>query len=768
MPTLTAPSVETRKTSSRQICQETQNRYPRDDAQFRPATATDGKDRNDDKGAAMQAGAENTAEATVYSDGSMIDGGVGAAAVLYRGGVVRRVARKYMGTADEHTVFEAELLGAALGAKMLREEGRGAHTLSLDNQVALQTTREERAISGQYLVNALHEQVEEMRWERGETATVTMRWVPGHKGVRGNERADSEAKKAAKGDSTKERHELRILWGKMPKSRSAELQRHHKALKAQAKEAFASIRKTQQRAGKKAKLATSAAEDGPRTAGKTPLQDRKSRLPNVRNLPQRRRNRAPFPDPVSNIQQAKEEAGEEAEAGGKVSQHTTEQTEGIGAAVPAHEHVPEQRVAVRLHAKEPRELGRALAALRVGESEEVGSVKIGSGCGGAKEKVEEKAEGGARSGRGRRRGGARLGPVEVVVQLCEARLVVLHARTPRISVSTAHTRKRTAHLIHDIRERVQRVSVEHVHLRQPRRHLILVLVLVPLLILILGPRPRPTGFLSLPPFLPPLPTPPTKLAAAATAQSSANSDWLESPVGGTAPGGACASWTGAVPGRCTDSYSPGGTLGAISHGDAHARRAPVPRDVAASGHDAPLSSNRYTHMLSTLSSFLPAALAERLDKLTDDAPSQQGLNDGPNVSEDSNEKHKKKALFERGRSISACFYSTISRIRLDLHRLPPAPRKAEPPAQSPALGRPRPPVARPPGHDLLVNSHVWHSTVLCISNARPRHCPPTPPRRRPPPQTPTTPSAASPPPAPSPPPFTRPPGARPAPSMREL
>jgi len=34
------------------------------------------------------------------------------------------VVRKYMGTEDEHTVFEAELLGAAVGAKLLKTEER--------------------------------------------------------------------------------------------------------------------------------------------------------------------------------------------------------------------------------------------------------------------------------------------------------------------------------------------------------------------------------------------------------------------------------------------------------------------------------------------------------------------------------------------------------------------------------------------------------------------------------------------------------------------
>jgi hypothetical protein len=63
-------------------------------------------------------------------------------------------ARLYLGTDNEHTVFEAELAGAALGAKMLREESGTSYVIALDNQAAIQTTRREKSIPRQYLVNA--------------------------------------------------------------------------------------------------------------------------------------------------------------------------------------------------------------------------------------------------------------------------------------------------------------------------------------------------------------------------------------------------------------------------------------------------------------------------------------------------------------------------------------------------------------------------------------------------------------------------------------
>jgi ribonuclease HI len=143
-----------------------------------------------------------------------------------------------MGSIDEHTVFEAELLGAAMGAQMLRWEQHGHHVIAMDNQAAIQTTREEHAVSGQYLINALHEQMDAIGAGSRGRSKATIRWVPGHKGIGGNERADEEAKKAARGESTSDSDTPISCRGELPTSRTAELQRHHKALKAQAKEMF--------------------------------------------------------------------------------------------------------------------------------------------------------------------------------------------------------------------------------------------------------------------------------------------------------------------------------------------------------------------------------------------------------------------------------------------------------------------------------------------------------------------------------------------------
>jgi hypothetical protein len=121
---------------------------------------------------------------------------------------------------------------------MLNMESSGRYTVTLDNQAAIQTTRRESAIPGQYLVNVIHRQIEGVV-EQQAGARVVMRWVPGHEGIEGNERADEEAKKAAKGNAS---HEWEIpieCRGVLPISRAAEIQRHNAELNRQARATFA-------------------------------------------------------------------------------------------------------------------------------------------------------------------------------------------------------------------------------------------------------------------------------------------------------------------------------------------------------------------------------------------------------------------------------------------------------------------------------------------------------------------------------------------------
>ena len=138
----------------------------------------------------------------LYSDGSDCDNGVGASAVLYRPGTEEpTVLRYHLGASTRHTVYEAELVGLLLAAHLLLGL-LSFHVASCaaDNTACLRAIRNRRPHPAHYLVDELLHDLDKMK-RRHPGARLTLRWIPGHRDLEGNERADLEAKKAARGDS---------------------------------------------------------------------------------------------------------------------------------------------------------------------------------------------------------------------------------------------------------------------------------------------------------------------------------------------------------------------------------------------------------------------------------------------------------------------------------------------------------------------------------------------------------------------------------------
>jgi ribonuclease HI len=143
----------------------------------------------------------------VYSDGSAINGGVGAGAVLMRGDVVVKGKRFHLGSDKEHTSYEGELVGMILAVDLLREEGgRGTLALGVDNQAAIRATGAFCSRPGHYLMDILHDDLRKIIPAHDQRKLI-VRWTPGHHGIPGNEAADKLAKLAAGGDSS-ETHSL--------------------------------------------------------------------------------------------------------------------------------------------------------------------------------------------------------------------------------------------------------------------------------------------------------------------------------------------------------------------------------------------------------------------------------------------------------------------------------------------------------------------------------------------------------------------------------
>ncbi|QRV94576.1 Reverse transcriptase from transposon X-element protein [Ceratobasidium sp. AG-Ba] len=154
------------------------------------------------KEAALDAVKRVNAEVRIYSDGSGIDGGIGAAAVLCRDGQPNKILRLHLGSDKRHVVYEAELVGAMLALHLLaNEHDVDSAWIGIDNQAVLHTLRSPVINAAPHLVLAIADLTKRLtRTHPGLAITTT--WVPAHVGVPGNELADVAAKEAAKGLSS--------------------------------------------------------------------------------------------------------------------------------------------------------------------------------------------------------------------------------------------------------------------------------------------------------------------------------------------------------------------------------------------------------------------------------------------------------------------------------------------------------------------------------------------------------------------------------------
>lgn len=181
----------------------------------------------------------NTDEVRVYSDGSGLDGQIGAAAILLRGRTHRKVLRFHLGSSRRHTVYEAECVGQLLAFELVRKERDvGTVTLGVDNQASIRGIHSVRPSPGHYLLDEMHRRIKELQ-RRHEDIALKVVWVPGHEGVVGNEWADEEAKKASQGESSSEERLPAFLREDLPASKSAVKQAYAEKIKRQVAKLFA-------------------------------------------------------------------------------------------------------------------------------------------------------------------------------------------------------------------------------------------------------------------------------------------------------------------------------------------------------------------------------------------------------------------------------------------------------------------------------------------------------------------------------------------------
>ena len=174
-----------------------------------------------DKEEARREVMERRVQVEVYTDGSDIDGGVGAAAILYRDSQRQGTLRAHLGPSTLHTIYEGELTGILLAIHLLRKAG-GWQTaeIALDSQAAIGALNLTKPAGSHYMVDEIHRQLKAARHAH-PAAKLTTRWIPDHMEIEGNEQADDEAKKAARGDASPPSALPTLLRNPLPASTSA-------------------------------------------------------------------------------------------------------------------------------------------------------------------------------------------------------------------------------------------------------------------------------------------------------------------------------------------------------------------------------------------------------------------------------------------------------------------------------------------------------------------------------------------------------------------
>jgi ribonuclease HI len=136
----------------------------------------------------------------IYTDGSGYNGHVGAA--IYSP-TIRVTRGEYIGTEDTHNVYAAELTAVQMAVALVEEKVEEYANVYIfaDNQAAIQAVGSPSRQSGQYIVEDIIDAIDRVHRTK-PACNIHIEWVPGHKGIEGNEKADQAAKEAAASSPT--------------------------------------------------------------------------------------------------------------------------------------------------------------------------------------------------------------------------------------------------------------------------------------------------------------------------------------------------------------------------------------------------------------------------------------------------------------------------------------------------------------------------------------------------------------------------------------
>ena len=172
-------------------------------------------------------------DAKIFTDRSGANDKIGASAVLYRNGRLGNLLQFLLGSIHQHTVYEGEAIGVLLALHIIWGSWWiQSANIYIDNRAAITATTARKSQAGHYIFDAIHKLIRFLIAEhRHLTLKICSSWIPGHKNMEGNEKADKLVKKATVEGSSVLQQLPNLLKTKLPISKSAAKQAYIAKLK---------------------------------------------------------------------------------------------------------------------------------------------------------------------------------------------------------------------------------------------------------------------------------------------------------------------------------------------------------------------------------------------------------------------------------------------------------------------------------------------------------------------------------------------------------
>jgi ribonuclease HI len=185
------------------------------------------------KEASKEADAQAPQHIKIYTESSSHGGNVGAAAILTKDSKTLAALHYRLGTSEEHTVFEAELVGILLRMQLVKANhtGNTTYAIGVDNQAAIKALASKLNKPGHYLAAEVLNTAKKLGKTEGKKYALTIRWTAGHSKIPGNKEVDGEAKKAVEGLTSDAKSLPKALRRPLKCSRSAARQQQQERIK---------------------------------------------------------------------------------------------------------------------------------------------------------------------------------------------------------------------------------------------------------------------------------------------------------------------------------------------------------------------------------------------------------------------------------------------------------------------------------------------------------------------------------------------------------